>query len=163
MLLFISSLFAGIVVIREKQMRIRALRELCCALELMQDELSMQRSSIPELCKLLGNRVSGMGAKLFTLLDAMIPYLKEEDFASIWKRAVMNCCGVLKEAEREELAQLGSYLGRYEIEDQVQAIRYCCAALQRSREEALQAFPAERKLCLGLSMSAGVLAAVLLL
>ena len=63
----------------------------------------------------------------------------------------------------EAYLALGEKLGRYELEQQLSAVRQCQRALRRSLESAEAAYPAERKLGMGLSLSLGALLLILYL
>jgi stage III sporulation protein AB len=155
--------FVGAGAVREKRTRIRTLRELCCALEIMQGELSLRESSLPELCRTLSTHGTGKAKRLFTALLELLPFLGECSFSSLWDKAVLCCWNDLNASERDAMRSLGLVLGRYDTQTQLRQLQACTALLKKSLFEEEQRFPAERKLWLGLSASAGAMIAVLLL
>ncbi len=156
-------LFAGAGIVQEKRTRIQTLRELCAALEIMQGELSLKDSSLPELCRTLSIHGTGKAKLLFTALLELLPLLGECSFSALWDRAVLCCKNDLNASEREALRSLGLVLGRYDTQTQIRQLRACAALLNHSMVAGEQRFPAERKLLLGLSASAGMMIATLLL
>ena len=162
-LLLCAFVFAGSCVVKEKRSRIRSLRDLCCALEIMEGELSLRDSALPELCSYLSVHAAGEAQRLFSTLLGMLPLLGEQSFSSLWDKASAGCSGALRERDRDSLHSLGAVLGRYDVEIQLRQLRTCKSIFQKSREEAEYNYPMERRLWLGLCSSAGALFAILLL
>ena len=163
-LLLIAAFFLfGLNAVREKRAHIHALRELAGALELFSAELALHTAPIPEAVSSTAHLAVGKGRELFRVLSRRLCCLGEESFAQLWSGAVRLSCGELSSREREELETLGASLGRYDLDTQLRELRACCAFLSARREEAEQALPAERRLWLGLSASAGAFLAILLL
>ncbi len=156
-------LIAGICAVGEKRRRLRGLGELCGALELLQGELELREASLPELCRELKERGTGLGSRLFSRVEASMSMIGEASFSSLWNACVENCCGEQETAVRAELRRMGASLGRYDTGTQLRAIRSCEAALSRRREEQERAFSGERKLWLGLSAAAGALLVLVLI
>ena len=132
-------------------------------LNLMEAELALRASPMPELISFLEGRMSGSAKTFLAHLTAGLPLLGEQEFAFQWRQAVENHCGSLRDREKEELNKLGSYLGRFELEAQTRELRASERYLRERLAEAEQTFPQERKLWLGLSVSAGVVLTVLVL
>lgn len=162
-LLMAAFLFAGVVMIQEKRRRIRTLRELCSALEIMQGELSLRECALPELCCTLSRHGTGKAKSLFSSLHDLLPLLGEFPFSALWNKALLCCCNDLNASENDAMISLGLVLGRYDTHTQLRRLRACGALLNQSITAEEQRFPAERKLLLGLSASAGAILAVLLL
>ena len=161
--LFFAFLFVGICAVREKRAKIRGLREICSALEIMYGELDARDPSIQELCRILCERATGTAKQLFSCVHTLLPLLGEESFSSLWLRAVFVSCMDLDRCVIDELAELGNALGRFDTRTQTRAIRTCIDRLSRRKEEMEKAFPGDRKLWLGLGAAVGALTAVMLI
>jgi stage III sporulation protein AB len=161
-LLMAAFFLAGVGIVHEKRTRIRTLRELCAALEIMQGELSVRESPLPELCQMLSIHGSGKAKILFTALLEMLPLLGECSFSVLWDKAILCCKNDLNASEREAVRSLGLVLGRYDTLTQIRQLQSCARLLNQNMAADEQRFPADRKLLLGLGASAGVMMAVLL-
>jgi len=161
-LLIAASILSGACAVRMKKRRLCTLRELCEALEIMQGELSLHNSSLPEMFRLLSIHGTGKAGEIFSLLLEQLPLLGECSFSYIWDKALYCCRDELNPSERETLKSLGFYLGRYDTETQIRQLRACLTVLQTNLAEEEKSFPTERKLLLGLSASAGAMIAILL-
>ena len=153
----------GICALREKRSRIAALRQIEGVLALLCAELELHEAPLPEAVSNAARRADGMGRALLYELEAQFSRLGEASFAQLWTAAVSRTCVQLLPQERDELNRLGHSLGRYELSAQLLALHACRAFLEERRNGAEQAFPAERRLWLGLGAAAGAFLAILLL
>ena len=116
----------------------------------------MNNMPLPELCRKQA-RVGHPAVKAFfeEIYDSL-SFLGDRSFTELWGQAADH----LKEissADREALKHLGGSLGRYELQHQLGALRTCRNALSFSLEELKQNYPNQKKLGIGLSISAGLM------
>ena len=148
---------------KNRENGILALREMCAALKLMQGELSLTSTPIPALFSLLKGRTQGSAAVFFGELSEQMDRLGEDRLAELWAASVRSRCGMLAPPEREALTELGEVLGRYDPDMQALAIDRCWREMHERLQQAEKAFPDQRRLLLGLGLSAGLLLGILLL
>lgn len=142
------------------------LRELDCAaymLELTAAELESRLTPLPELARKLsqslGEPASGF---LIRLMDGM-DSLGEKSFSGIWSECAKLSFGALEEDELSALSELGTSLGRYDIDSQLSAIALCAAKLRNGAASCRTQTPEKRRLHLGLACSAAAILVVLLI
>jgi len=143
--------------------RIRVLRELERALGLLAGELGTSVRPTETLCALLARRCAGDVGSFFQSVVSALPTLAERPFAEIWEEAALCSLGCLRAEEQALVAGLGGSLGRFELARQLEAVELCREEIRSALREAKSAYPAEKKLCLGLSVSAAAMLAILLL
>lgn len=162
-LILAGCLLSGALWTRTKSRRIRTLRQLCAALELLAGELETRAPPLPELAKLLAERAGGQAGTFFSLLSVSMEQLGRESFSQLWSRAAETVLESLGREEREEFAGLGMILGRCELARQLSALRACTAALRTNLREAEGLYPGQRRLSLGLTGAAAALLIIVLL
>ena len=156
-LILLASLALGLGFAREKKRRLTALRELCAALELLAAELEARGEPLPRICERLGGCAPGGAGAFFRRVSESLPFLGERSFSALWTESLEQSYLFLKPQERQELQQLGSLLGRYELSRQLAGIRRCQALLELERDSAQAGTAQEQKLGIGLSLAAGLL------
>lgn len=113
--------------------RVRVLEDVAQGLDQLRRELSLNRSALPELLERAGaHRCTQQGKSLF--YDCCAELEKGNDFTHSWNKALRESW--MNEAELRLLDSLSHVLGRYDAEDQVQALQRLCAELDvLSRQE----------------------------
>lgn len=114
--------------------RVRTLRALAGALELMERELSFRLPPMPELLEGLAKRAPPPADGLFTRCRAGLADLGERSLGELWREGLAEF--PLKGDERLLLEGLGEVLGRYDGEGQRSALREARSALEGMLEEA---------------------------
>lgn len=114
--------------------RVRALRALAGALELMERELSFRLTPMPELLEGLAKRAPPPADGLFARCRAGLADLGERSLGELWREGLAEF--PLKGDERLLLEGLGEVLGRYDGEGQRSALREARSALEGMLEEA---------------------------
>jgi stage III sporulation protein AB len=164
LLLMAGSIFFGSVQgARLKKDRICLLRELVTALELLEGELALRNTALPELLEELAELSKGDAERMFRACLEGLHFLQDENFSHLWKNAAEEYCAALEQRELTVLVRLGTSLGRYDLDTQLRDIRNTEHLLRNNLEEAEHAYPAQRKLWLGLGASAAALLGVILL
>ena len=158
-----SCVSMGAAACAEKRRRLNTLDELTAALRRMRAELASHARPTAELCRLLAESSAGETETFFALLLRSLDQLGERPFYVLWREAAFRALRSLREEERQSLERLGDSLGRYALEEQVSAVESCLAALDSARERARAELPVQRKLTLGLALSAGAMLTILLL
>lgn len=141
--------------------RERALGALCAGLELMERELALRLTPLPQLMEELAHRTEEPARRLFSACRRALDGLERETFAHAWRR-LTDQLPVSPEAKRA-LYPLGEVLGRYDGQGQQAAI-----AGARRELEGLRARAGEERLRLGkvygaLGVTAGAFLVILLL
>ena len=114
--------------------RVRTLRALAGALELMERELSFRLPPMPELLESLAKRAPPPADRLFARCRAGLADLGERSLGELWREALAEF--PLKGDEPLLLEGLGEVLGRYDGEGQRSALREARSALEGMLEEA---------------------------
>ena len=114
--------------------RVRTLRALAGALELMERELSFRLTPMPELLEGLAKRAPPPADRLFARCRAGLADLGERSLGELWREGLAEF--PLKGDERLLLEGLGEVLGRYDGEGQRSALREARSALEGMLEEA---------------------------
>lgn len=161
-LILLGFLAGGVNLCRSRRRRLSTLRELETSLQLLAAELETRASELQTIFSFLGDQKGETGA-FFRELSENMDKLGEYSFRKIWESAVKRNLGSLRPDEREGVLRLGGSLGRYETQQQLQILHTVLSSLAKQRESASLDYPNERRLFLGLAVSFGCLAALVLL
>lgn len=162
MLIAAAAVYGGVSYTALKREQLNELEALCHMLRLMQDELETRALPLPELAAQLDMRTENAGKALLSGLLRRLPVLGSQDFQSIWKESVTESVRYSGEAARL-LCTLGSFLGRYDVDSQLEAIRSCREMLEKLRTTAAEALPQTRRLGMGLALTSGALIVITLI
>ncbi|MEG1878353.1 MAG: stage III sporulation protein AB [Pseudoflavonifractor sp.] len=143
--------------------RLGLLRGFCAALETMERELSFRLTDMPRLFLALSDAKPAPVGKFFASCHKGLDRLGERPLELLWQEALADLPPVLSGEAREVLQGLGGVLGRYDGENQREAL-----ALAASRLRACSAAAAEERIRMGkvygtVSLTGGVLLTILLL
>ena len=128
-----ASLAAALSVMKTRVERIRSLRSLGRMLELMEGELSTALSPIPELVCSLEKKSTGAAGVFLAALNTRMESLGKERFPRLWNDSLRQSLS-LDHEDLDALKQLGSILGQYDLDRQLEAIAQCREHLLRSAE-----------------------------
>ena len=145
-----------------KREQLNELEALCHMLRLMQDELETRALPLPELAAQLEARTEDAGKTLLSELLRRMPELGSRDFQNIWEESVTESVKHSEGAARL-LCKLGSFLGRYDVDSQLDALRSCREAMEKLRTAAAEALPQTRRLGMGLALTSGALIVITLI
>lgn len=162
MLIAAAAVYGGVSYTALKKEQLNELETLCHTLYLMQDELETRALPLPELAAQLETRTEKAGKALLSGLLRRLPELGSRDFQSIWEESVMESVKHSEEAARI-LCTLGSFLGRYDVDSQLEAIRSCRETVEKLRTAAAEALPQTRRLGMGLALTSGALIVITLI
>ena len=143
--------------------RVRTLRTLLGALEVMEREVSFRLTPMPELLSALADRAAQPVGRFFAHCRDGLEDLGEKRLEDLWHEALEAVPMDLGEEERQVLGDLGGVLGRYDGEGQREAL-----ALTRTQLGGCLVRAAEERKRLGrvygaLGLAAGAFLVILLL
>lgn len=147
----------------EKKRGIALLAALCGALDRMYAELSSALTPLPGVIAQAGVDCGGPASSFFSQILQGFEALDERDFRQIWEEAAKKHLKELGEENLCILVELGSWLGRYTLEEQLAALDRCRRGLRESYNSRRASYQSERKLAYGLSFAAGCFLTILLL
>lgn len=162
MLIAAAAVYGGVSYTALKREQLNELEALCHMLRLMQDELETRALPLPELAAQLDTRTENAGEALLSGLLRRLPELGSRDFQNIWEECVTESVRYSGEAARL-LCTLGSFLGRYDVDSQSEAIRSCREAMEKLHTAAAEALPQTRRLGMGLALTSGALIVITLI
>ena len=84
-------------------------------------------------------------------------------FFALWKNALGSAPALPEGEAVKALEELGTVLGRYELETQLRAVEGCRAVLCRRLDALRQSLPQTKRLTLGLSLAAAALVGIILI
>ena len=102
--------------------RVRTLRVLLEALELIEREISFQLTPMDQLLERLSKRTPPPAGGFFACCRAGLEQLGERSLAQIWREALAQNSMGLAQQELDTLAGLGDLLGRYDGAGQQEAL-----------------------------------------
>lgn len=162
MLIAAAAVYGGASYTALKREQLNELEALCHMLRLMQDELETRALPLPELAAQLEARTEDAGKTLLSELLRRMPELGRRDFQNIWEESVTESVKHSEGAARL-LCKLGSFLGRYDVDSQLDALRSCREAMEKLRTAAAEALPQTRRLGMGLALTSGALIVITLI
>jgi stage III sporulation protein AB len=130
----------------------------------MKSEICTRLTPLPELFELLARQTREPANLLFADCLIKLRSMRGRPFAEVWK-AALKSSGVLElnDGELEILIELGSALGRYDVERQGEAIATAKKRLEACLAKAESERDKESKTRAVLGIAAGVAIAIILL
>ena len=156
-LALLGSILVGRKFSSGKRRELESLRSLCAALVLMESELSSRAAPLTDLIPLLAREAGEPAAGFFSHLSTEMEELGDRRFRELWLEAAIPSFSTLREPELHAVLELGSSLGRYPLERQLEAIRRCRSLLSERQETAGVRLREDLRLGWGLSASLGIL------
>lgn len=142
--------------------RERTLFAFAAALRRGAAELEAHRTPTGELLELLAMDndpgVSRFFGQIYRDMDREGPAV----FSSAWNRSVQGCT-VLEPGERQTLTALGQVLGQYGVGDTCAALKRCGDFFQQEGEQVRRQIPEQTRVYLGVGLSWGAIAGILLI
>lgn len=146
-----------------KRRELETLRSFCDMLEQLRGLLEIDASPMPELLETLSKRCKGDAALLSKDLAQSMDALGACSFQELWSQALNAYAAKLDSDTLEELDALGTVLGRYDLETQLDAVTTCHTHLRASVDARQLAHPQDMRLTIGVSLSAALLLGILLI
>ena len=161
-LIVCASIVFGLRQNEDKKNHIVNLNSFILMLDLIKAELNSNVCSIPELIEKILPKLNDASLSFVNVLKINLSLLGTKSFSAIWKESLCICSGSLYDKEFEALETLGQVLGKYDIETQSHHLDESIKLLRKSEIDAEFEFPQLKRLNLGVSVSAGLLLAILL-
>ncbi len=153
----------GLAAVGHSNQRLRSLRSLLDALELMKAELEGMLTPLPELMLGLRLRAEQPAAEFFSRVN-WLSEKKRLPFRSAWEQAVQDTEALcLRPEEARALESLGAVLGRYDAETQAAAVERTRQRLSLFRDLEERDRVRKNRLSAALGAGAGIALAILLL
>jgi stage III sporulation protein AB len=144
--------------------RCRSLHALTSALGVMRSEICDRLTPISELAQALEQEARYPVNLFFRNLSEGLGELGRERFSSIWQNAVTSTPQLQLEArEALTLCELGVSIGRYNVDEQRDALMYVQRRMEEYAAAAERSRRSDSKLRAFLGVAAGVFAVVILL
>lgn len=153
----------GLATASTSALRLRSLRSLLAALDLMKAELEGLLTPLPELIPALRLRSEQPAAEFFAQV-AWLTEKKHLPFRSAWEQAVEDTESLcLRPEEARALSALGAVLGRYDAETQAAAVERTRQRLSLFRDLEEKDRSRKNRVSAALGAGAGITLAILLL
>lgn len=152
----------GLRLLGENRRRLEAYFSLSAALRLLRGELASRSAPLADGIDRAKTAAKGIGKELMSLVSVGLSALGERTFCEIWDQSLEACCSSRSIETPEELKSLGTVLGGFDLETQLQAMDSCIARLDELRENGKRNYPAQRRLLLSLTLAGGFFLVILL-
>jgi len=127
--------FWGIQGARSARQQLRALEDIGQALELLEQDLSLNRRALPELLDRLSKRNTVTGRMVFCTCKRLLE--EGRTVSEAWEQALKR--GALSQEDQELLRSLSHMLGQYDVRGQEQALRRLSQEVTRRCEHKREA------------------------
>lgn len=125
-------------------------------------ELETNLTPTGELMDLLSEQNDRRVSAFFSHIHAGMEQQGPQTFYTLWKEAVAEC-DALKPVERAMLSSLGAMIGQYCSADICSEMVRCADCFQLEGENLRRQFPEQTRLSLGIGVTVGAIAAILLI
>lgn len=154
----------GVISVKYLKRRVRSLRTLIGALDIMRSEICTRLTPMPELLEILAVQAGEPANIFFTNCLMKQRAMRGRPFAEIWRSALASTKELeLKEPELEPLSELGSALGRYDTDRQGEAILAARKRLEGFLQKAETERDRESAARTMLGIAAGVMITIILI
>ena len=161
-LIMASAALGCAALLREKKKSQEDCRSLADALELLRGELSFVGIPLNQGIERARAHAHGAGKEFLAAVYESFDSLGEHSFGEIWDKALTNLGPRLPDDPISELRKLGSVLGRFDLELQLRSLDVCVLQLREQWQRQSNAYPSQRRVAFGLSISLSVLLVILL-
>lgn len=161
LLISLGSLFSASAYCSGRRKREAALQTICASLERMEAELSANKTPLPVLTCILAEECDGAASRFFRDLEGRLPQIGERSFRELWRDSLAEVTE-LTPSQQDRLKELGSALGRYPLDRQLDACTRCRKLLEEDLRASQSAALGDMRLAWGLSASLGLMLWILL-
>lgn len=158
-----GSTLLGACAVRHLRNRVSDLVQLLEGLVVIRRELDYRLAPLPELLKQAAEQTEGRAALLFQLSAQGAEHLNGRTFHAVWTQAIEASQLRLEQPDLTILSQLGSVLGRYDGENQRQALELAQTKLEEQRRTAKEQSDRMGKVYSVLGLTAGAFLLILLI
>lgn len=149
--------------IADRMSRTEALGSYCDMLGHLHGLLENDGSPMPTLLETLSGRTAGDALAFVNTLNGKMDSLGEQPFQQLWQQALSENAYRLDEDAKRGLESLGAVLGRYDSATELEALQLCRENLQRYLKERQQSQAQDTRVTIALSLSASLLAGIILI
>lgn len=148
---------------KEKKQEMICLREVCASLDRLHAELAAALVPMPTLIVGLTEDAKGDAASFFRQIGISLDEKRECTFREIWRESAEQHLRRLDPTDYRAVADLGEWLGRFPLDEQLAALERCTFSLRGSLKRHREHFPEEKRLSYGISLALGGFFSVMLL
>lgn len=149
--------------VRNLELRVKTLRSMSAALELIGCELDFRAPPVRELFERLAVETEQPAASFFRACAEEMSVGEGRPLSELWRKCVKERLTSLKQAEAACLISVGAVLGRYDAQSQRRALNRAREQLDGYLSGAMQERRQKGRVYGALSAAAGVFLVVLLL
>lgn len=162
-IIVIAAASVGIRMARAVRIEERYLSQLAKVLEMMAWEIESRLTAAAPLCDLAALQCSGALSDVFSALAKCFGEQDAADAGHMMDAVLLRFGGSLPASCHYRLRELGSILGAYEADEQVQALNSLRSRIERSLEELREGRPQRCRSYEVMGVCAGCALAILLL
>ena len=149
-----SFIFFALVRLKIFKDRIQIIQRTLQFIQSIKRELAAEPVPMPEMFYNISKKLGSGENAIFLKLSEDMEMLGEKSFYEIWKSNIPEFFPGLLEDEEYEIIKLGSSLGLYAVEIQIENITRCEIYLAEIMQKEKEAYPQIHKLYMGLSAAA---------
>lgn len=155
----------GFSIVRERSEYLERCRKWRELLEMIENEIAFQKSSLPEICSRLSSRVTGNRRLFLEKMGGALLENRGESLGELWKQGIRKVFAeeTLQKEMQQELEDLGEKLCFEDSEMQRKVLRDLENRLEKHEQERERADREKNKLTLCAGVLGGLMITVLLL
>ncbi len=144
--------------------RIRELRCLQTAFNMLSSEISYTATPVPAAFKKIGSRIDEPISNFFLKSSQLLEDPSQEDFSAIWRRVVKENFHetVLLKSDEDLLLSISSFMGVSDQQHQEKQIKLFLHQLEQSEGDALEAMHKNERMWRYLGVMGGLMLVILL-
>lgn len=162
-LLLSGSVGLGVSSVRNLERRVKTLRSMSTALELMKCELDFRAPPMRELFGAAAKGTSEPASSFFYTCAEKTKQMEGRPLAELWRQCMEERLTALTDAEAECLMSVGTVLGRYDVQSQQCVLTQTREQVNGYLNEAVQDRQRKGRMYGALSMAAGIFLVIVML
>lgn len=158
--LLVGCVLPAVQVVRQQRGYIRRLGGLADSLESLRRQLAV---NTPEMGELLASAAQSKEEEIREFYQQIpLEELEERPFSALWDRAMQKSRLQLEPEEAEIFSSVGRVLGQYPWDEQCRQLDAAAQALRRCQSQHREGLQSSQRLWYTLSLSVGLLGAIIL-
>jgi stage III sporulation protein AB len=153
----------GIASIKELHDRTDDLRAVIVSLNIMKGEIYSHLTPMRDILELLRDKGPERTKKLYSSLTKSMEQLDRRSFSELWAEAVNKSEMRFSREERNTLCQLGSFLGKYDIDEQSRVIEETITTMESYLKDSEEVRRRDSKIYGAFSLTAGIFTVIILI
>ena len=150
----------GTIKARELRRAISEIGDVMYAVRIIRAELAFHMTPVYVLCEIVSQRIGG---EIGCLFKTCLMYTSDRSFSEQWYETVSGCRLIAGKSIQEELARMGDFFGRYDVEEQLASFDLMYDRLLRLQSEAEARYEQNGKLYRNVGISVGLMLGILFL